>query len=69
MLEVLLDALLDSVKALPVLFIVYILLELLEYKGVMRFEKSKMLSGKASPVFGSLIPYSELSWKIRCVTT
>ena len=54
MLEVLKHGLIDSLKALPVLFIVYILLELLEYKGVMGFEKSKMLKGKASPVFGAV---------------
>lgn len=54
MFDALLDALLDSLKALPVLFIVYILLELIEYRGIMSFEKSKMLNGKASPVFGAL---------------
>lgn len=54
MLEVLLDALLDTLRVLPLLFIVYILLELLEYKGVMKFENSKFLKGGASPVFGSL---------------
>ena len=54
MFDALLDALLDSLKALPILFIVYILLELIEYRGIMSFEKSKMLNGKASPVFGAL---------------
>lgn len=52
--ETLLDALVDTLKVLPVLFVVYMLLELLEYKGVMKFENSKLLKGKASPVFGSL---------------
>ncbi len=54
MLEILKHGLIESLIALPVLFIVYILLELLEYKGVMGFEKSKMLKGKASPVFGAV---------------
>lgn len=54
MLHTLWHALLDSLMALPVLFVVYLLLELLEYRGVMSFEKSKMLKGKASPVFGSI---------------
>ena len=54
MLEVLKHGLIESLMALPVLFIVYILLELLEYKGVMGFEKSKLLKGKASPVFGAV---------------
>lgn len=52
--ETLLDALIDTLRILPVLFIVYMLLEFLEYRGVMKFEHSKFLKGKASPVFGSL---------------
>lgn len=52
--ETLLDALIDTLKVLPLLFIVYMLLEFLEYRGVMKFEHSKFLKGKASPVFGSL---------------
>lgn len=52
--ETLLDALVDTLKVLPLLFIVYMLLEFLEYRGVMKFEHSKFLKGKASPVFGSL---------------
>lgn len=54
MLDVLLDALIDTLRVMPILFLVYILLELLEYKGVMKFENSKLLKGGASPVFGSL---------------
>lgn len=53
--ETLLDALIDTLKVLPLLFIVYMLLEFLEYRGVMKFEHSKFLKGKASPVFGSLL--------------
>lgn len=54
MLETLLDALLDSLKMLPLLLVVYLLLEFLEYKGVTKFEDSKLLKGNWSPVFGSL---------------
>lgn len=54
MLDVLLDALIDTLRVMPILFLVYILLELLEYKGVMKFENSKLLKGGASPIFGSL---------------
>lgn len=52
--ETLLDALIDTLKVLPVLLVVYLLLELLEYKGVMKFENSKLLKGGVSPVFGAL---------------
>lgn len=52
-LDILLDALLDTAKLLPLLFIVYYLIEILEYKNVFKFEKSKLLKGYASPVIGA----------------
>ena len=54
-LHVLLHSLIDTAKLLPVLFIVYFLIEFLEYKNVFKFEKSKLLTGKASPAIGSLV--------------
>lgn len=54
MLDCILDALLDTVKVAPILFIVYIVLELLEYRGVIGFENSPLMKGKLSPVFGAL---------------
>lgn len=54
-LHVLLHSLEDTAKLLPVLFIVYFLIEFLEYKNVFKFEKSKLLNGKASPAIGSLV--------------
>ncbi len=54
MLHILEHALIDSLYMLPVLVAVYFLLEVLEFRGVTQLEKSKMLSGKASPVFGAL---------------
>ena len=53
-LHILLHSLKHTAELLPVLFIVYFLIEFLEYKNVFRFEKSKLLKGKASPVVGSL---------------
>jgi hypothetical protein len=47
-------ALLDTLKIAPILLAVYFLIEFLEYKRIMQFQNSKMLKGKASPVFGSL---------------
>lgn len=52
-LDILLDALIDTAKLLPLLFVVYYLIEILEYKNVFKFEKSKLLNGKASPVIGA----------------
>lgn len=53
-LEVLLDATLDTLKILPILFLVYMLIEFLEYKRAFKFEKSALLNGRASPVMGAL---------------
>ena len=47
-------ALIDTLKIAPILLVVYFLIEFLEYKRVLQLQKSKMLKGKASPVFGSL---------------
>ena len=53
--DVLLDAIIDTAKILPLLFIVYYLIELIEYKWAINFQNNKLLKGKASPVVGSLI--------------
>lgn len=47
-------AIIDTLKIAPILLVVYFLIEFLEYKELMQFQKSKMLKGKSSPVFGSL---------------
>ena len=52
--DVLLDATIDTLKILPLLFLVYLLIEFLEYKSVFQFEKSKALQGRASPFMGAL---------------
>lgn len=52
--HVILHALIDTLKIAPILLAVYFLIEFLEYKRIMDFQKSKLLKGKASPVFGSL---------------
>ncbi len=53
--HVLLEALIDTAKILPLLFIVYYLIELLEFKYAIKFKNNRLLKGKASPVIGSLI--------------
>lgn len=53
-LHVLEHAATDTAKLVPFLFLVYFLIELLEYKNIFKFEKSKLLNGKASPAFGAL---------------
>lgn len=53
--EVILDALIDTAKILPLLFIVYYIIELIEYKYALKFQNNKFLKGRASPVIGALL--------------
>lgn len=53
--HVILEAFIHTAQILPFLFIVYYLIELVEYKHAGRMQNSKLLKGKASPVFGSII--------------
>lgn len=53
-LHVLEHSLIDTAKLVPFLVLVYFLIEFLEYKNIFRFEKSKLLNGKASPIIGAL---------------
>ena len=52
--HILLHALEDTAMLLPVLFVVYFLIEFLEYKNVFKFQNSKLLKGNASPAMGAL---------------
>lgn len=52
--DVLLDALIDSAKILPIILVVYFLIEFLEYNYGSKIKNSRFLKGKASPVFGAL---------------
>ena len=54
-LHVILEAAIDTAKILPFLFIVYYVIELIEYKCAVKIQNNKMLKGKASPIFGSLL--------------
>ena len=52
-LDVFLDALKDSILTLPVLFICYLLIELLEEKILTNYQKNKLLKGKFAPVISA----------------
>lgn len=55
MLEIFEEAILDSIKALPILFLVYLLIEFLEHKASIKFEKLISSKRKAEPLLGSII--------------
>lgn len=54
MLEILIEALLDSVKMIPFLLIVYIGIELIEYKFGNKIREKVQKSGSAGPAIGAL---------------
>ncbi|MBO5954958.1 MAG: arsenic efflux protein [Clostridia bacterium] len=54
-LHVILEALVDTVKVLPILFVVYYLIELIEFKNAGQIHKSKLLQGRLSPVAGAVL--------------
>lgn len=53
--EVFCEALLDTLKTLPILLVVYFLIEYVEYKWAHKLQNNHFLRGKASPVLGALV--------------
>ena len=51
--EVILDAVLDSLKVLPFLFLTYVIIEVIEVKGHIGFKHNKLLGGKFGPLIGT----------------
>ena len=55
MLDAILDALIDSLKLLPFLFLTYLLMEYIEHKTSEKSKETIKKSGKFGPVIGSLL--------------
>ena len=55
MLEVIEDALIDSVKLLPFLFITYLIMEYIEHKTSDKSKDAIKKSGKFGPIIGSIL--------------
>ena len=53
--HVTLEALKHTAMVLPLLFIVYYLIELFEYKCAAKIQNNKLLKGKASPIIGAVV--------------
>lgn len=53
--KAILESFLDSLISLPILFAVYVLIELLEHKGSVKFEKMIASSRKFGPLWGSAL--------------
>lgn len=55
MLEVIIDAVIDSIKLLPFLYIAYLIMEYLEHKTSEKAKNIVKKSGKFGPLFGSVL--------------
>ena len=55
MIEVIEEALIDSIKILPFLFLTYLLMEYIEHKTSEKTNKIIKESGKVGPLFGSIL--------------
>ena len=55
MIEVILDAIIDSIKLLPFLFITYLIMEYLEHKTKDKTKKAIKKSGKYGPLIGGIL--------------
>ena len=53
--DIIIDALIDSLKLLPFLFVVYLIMEVLEHKSNSHTEKIIKKSGKFGPIIGSVL--------------
>lgn len=53
--DLLSDALIDTLKLLPLLFLTYLLMEYIEHKGAEKMERAIRRSGRFGPAFGSLL--------------
>lgn len=55
MFEILKDAILDSIKLIPFLFITYLIMEYLEHKTTSKSKEKMRKSGKMGPIIGGLL--------------
>ena len=55
LLDILLDAIIDSIKLLPFLFITYLILEYIEHKTSEKTKSSIKKSGKLGPLIGGFL--------------
>lgn len=55
MIDTILDAVLDTLKSLPFLFLAFLIIELLEHRAADRVNSIFKSSGKAGPLIGSLL--------------
>lgn len=55
MLDILIDAVIDSIKLIPFLFVTYLIMEYLEHKTSHKHKEQIKKSGKMGPIIGSFL--------------
>ena len=53
--DILLDALIDSIKLLPFLFVAYLIMEYIEHKTTNKTKEAIKKSGKYGPIIGGIL--------------
>lgn len=64
--EIVLDAIIDSVKLIPFLLITYLIMEYIEHKTKDKTKEAVKKSGKYGPFIGSLLRSFSTMW-IFCI--
>ena len=66
MVDILLDAIIDSIKLLPFLLITYLIMEYIEHKTKEKTKEAIKKSGKYGPFIGGILRSSSTMW-IFCI--
>lgn len=62
MLDAILDAVLDTLKLLPFLFITYLLMEYIEHKTSQKSKETIKKSGSFGPIIGAILRCCSTMW-------
>ena len=62
MLEILQDAIIDTIKLVPFLFITYLIMEYIENKTSNKVRENIKKSGKFGPLIGGIVRYFATMW-------
>ncbi|MFQ9298708.1 MAG: hypothetical protein ACLR4X_09890 [Clostridia bacterium] len=62
MLDILQDAIIDTIKLIPFLFITYLIMEYIENKTSNKIRENIKKSGKFGPLIGGIVRYFATMW-------
>ncbi len=62
MIDILLDAIIDSIKLLPFLFVTYLIMEYIEHKTKEKTKEAVKKAGKYGPFIGGILRCFSTMW-------